>query len=81
MPFLSNTLDCPNCKVNDFVPGTWISSWDDSVDKLNAEQTRIKHWIRKFKKIEDCIQAGCIADDGYTYDFYFRNEPVPQEMD
>jgi hypothetical protein len=30
----------------------------------------------KFKRIGDGLQADCLADDGYTFDFYFRNEPV-----
>merc|ERR1739845_296481 len=30
----------------------------------------------KYKRIGDGLQADCLADDGYTFDFYFRNEPV-----
>ena len=33
----------------------------------------------KFKSIGAGIQADCIADDVFTYDFYFRNEPVDQK--
>ena len=33
----------------------------------------------KFKRIGDGLQADCLADDGYTFDFYFRNEPVDAE--
>ena len=29
-----------------------------------------------YKRIGDGIQTDCIADDGLTYGFYFRNEPV-----
>ena len=34
----------------------------------------------KFKRLGDGIQTDCIADDGYTWDFYFCNEPVDKEM-
>ena len=33
----------------------------------------------KFKRLGDGLQTNCIADDGFTYDFYFRNEPVPKK--
>ena len=33
----------------------------------------------KLKSIGAGIQADCIADDVFTYDFYFRNEPVDQK--
>eukprot|EP00957_Ditylum_brightwellii_P103697 7900173-Ditylum_brightwellii.AAC.1 len=33
----------------------------------------------KHKRIGDGLQAECIADDGYTWDFYLRNEPVPKK--
>ena len=34
----------------------------------------------KFKRLGDGIQADCIADDGYTWDFYFRNESSSPEL-
>ena len=33
----------------------------------------------ELKRIIDGIQRDCIADDGFTYDFYFCNEPVDQK--
>ncbi len=30
----------------------------------------------KFKQLGGKIQTDCVANDGYTYDFYFRNKPV-----
>ncbi len=35
-----------------------------------------KTWCSKFKRIGDGIQTNAIADDGYTFDFYFCNKPV-----
>ena len=34
----------------------------------------------KFKRIGDGIQNDCMVDDGYTYDFYLRNEHVDQKF-
>eukprot|EP00957_Ditylum_brightwellii_P176697 13457920-Ditylum_brightwellii.AAC.1 len=42
-------------------------------------KSEYKVWCGKYKRIGDDIQADCIADDGYTYDFYFRNESVPKK--
>ena len=33
----------------------------------------------KYKRIGDGIQTDCIEDDGFTCDFYFRNEPVDEK--
>ena len=33
----------------------------------------------KFKRIGDGIQTDCIADDAYTYAFYFCNEPPDEK--
>ena len=38
-----------------------------------------KNCCGKYKRIGDGIQADCIADDGFTRDFYFRNEPIDQK--
>ena len=38
---------------------------------------RTRCW--KFKRIGDGIQTDCMEDDGYTYDFYFRNKSVYQK--
>ena len=34
----------------------------------------------KFKRLGDGLQGDCIADDGYTWDFYFCNEPVDKDF-
>ncbi len=34
----------------------------------------------KFKRLGDGLQGDCIADGGYTWDFYFRNEPSDPEL-
>ena len=33
----------------------------------------------KFKRVGDGLQADCLAFDGYTFGFYFRNEPVDEK--
>ncbi len=40
-------------------------------------QGKSKYKVRcwKFKKLGNELQADCIADNGYTWDFYFCNEP------
>ena len=35
---------------------------------------------RKFKWLGNGLQGDCIADDGYTWDFYFRNEPIDADL-
>ena len=42
-------------------------------------QLMYKTWCRKYKRIGDGIQTDAIADDGYTWDFCFRNRPVPKK--
>eukprot|EP00957_Ditylum_brightwellii_P091635 6977482-Ditylum_brightwellii.AAC.1 len=39
------------------------------------EKSECKVCCSKYKWIGDDIHTDCIADDGYTRDFYFRNEP------
>ena len=46
---------------------------------LMQSQSMYKTRCRKYKRIGDGIQTDAIADDGYTWDFYFRNEPVPKK--
>ncbi len=53
-----------------------------SVDKQTCKmqgQSEYKTRCGKFKQIGDGLQTDCVADDGYTYDFYFCNEPVPKK--
>jgi hypothetical protein len=38
-------------------------------------KSKYKTRCGKFKRLGDGIQTDAIADDGYTWDFYFRNEP------
>ena len=32
-----------------------------------------------YKKEGDGFQYDCIADNGYTFTFYFRNQPMPKK--
>ena len=34
----------------------------------------------KYKRLGNGIQTDCIADDGYTFDFYFQNETVSTDL-
>jgi hypothetical protein len=34
----------------------------------------------KFKRLGDGLQGNCIANDGYTWDFYFCNKPSNPEL-
>ncbi len=34
----------------------------------------------KFMWLGDGIQGNCIANDGYTWDFYFRNKLVDKDL-
>ena len=45
-------------------------------------QGRSEYKIRcgKYKRLGDGIQTDWIADDGYTFDFYFQNEPVSTDL-
>ncbi len=42
-------------------------------------KSQYKTRCEKHKRIGDGIQTNTIADDGYTFDFYFWNEPVPKK--
>ena len=33
----------------------------------------------KFKRVDNRLQADCLSDNGYTFDFYFRNDPVDEQ--
>ena len=80
---------CPNFKVDEFfrwLRHQWKQAWEVSKTCSVDEQTccmqgRSEYKTRcgKYKRIGDGIQADCMADDGYTFDFYFRNEPVDQK--
>ena len=77
---------CPNVKVDELFRWCryiWKEAWELAENFSIDEQTcsmqgksEYKTRCGKFKRIGDGIQTDCIADDGFTYDFYFRNEPV-----
>jgi hypothetical protein len=47
---------------------------DEQPSKMQGK-SKYKTRCGKFKQLGDGIQTDAIADDGYTWDFYFRNEP------
>jgi hypothetical protein len=81
---------CPNFKVDEFFrwlryiwKEAWILGADFSVDEQTTKmqgKSEYKTRCGKFKRLGDGIQADCLADDGYTWDFYFRNEPVDKAL-
>jgi hypothetical protein len=54
-------------------------SGDEQTCKMQGK-SEYKTRCGKFKRLGDGIQADCLADDGYTWDFYFRNEPVDKDL-
>eukprot|EP00956_Cyclotella_meneghiniana_P034869 scaffold109003_cov36-Cyclotella_meneghiniana.AAC.1 len=80
---------CPNVKVDELFrwmryifKEAWVLGKECSVDEQTCKmQGRSEYKTRcgKFKRIGDGLQTDCIADDGFTYDFYFRNEPVDKK--
>lgn len=81
---------CPNFKVDELFRWCryiWKEAWclgkEFSVDEQTCKmQGRSEYKTRcgKYKRLGDGIQTDCIADDGYTFDFYFRNEPVSASL-
>ncbi len=77
---------CPNYKTNDFfnwlhhiwkeasILGPTVSANEQTCSMQGKLQYNTR--CRKCKQNGDGIQTDAIADDGYTFDFYFRNEPV-----
>ena len=73
--------ECPNYKVDELywwlryiMPQAWNLSKNFSVDEQTCKmQGKSIHKTRcgKYKRLGDGIQCDAIADDGYTYDFYF----------
>ncbi len=43
-------------------------------------KSEYKSCCGKFKRLGDGLQGDCVADDGYTWDFYFRNEPCDPKL-
>ena len=81
---------CPNFKVDEFfwwLRHIWKEAWLLGEDFLMDEQTtkmqgesEYKTCCGKFKRLGDGIQGDCITDDGYTWDFYFHNEPIDKDL-
>ena len=81
-------IKCPNFKLFQFfewLQYIWKVCWELGPTVSANEQTCsmqgqsiYKTWCGKNKRIGDRIQTDAIADDGYTWDFYFRNEPIPK---
>ena len=80
-----NKLEFLNIKCDEFfqwirfmMKEAQILSKDFSVDKQTCMiQGKYVYKIRcgKYKRIGDGIQPDCVADDSFTYNFYFCNEP------
>jgi hypothetical protein len=80
---------CPNVKVDEFFrwmrfifAEAWELGENCSVDEQTCRmqgKSEYKTRCGKYKRIGDGIQADCIADDRYTYAFYFRNEPIDKK--
>ncbi len=78
--------ECPIAKLNEFFQWPhfiWKEAWDLCksffIDKQTCEmqgKSEYKTCCGKFKQLGDGIQTDCDADDGYTFDFYFRYKPV-----
>jgi hypothetical protein len=76
---------CPNFKVNELFcwlghiwKAVWVLGKDFSNDKQSCKmQGKSKYKVQcgKFKRLGDGLQMDCLADNGYTWDFYFLNEP------
>ena len=81
---------CPNFKVNEFfrwLRHIWKEAWllgeDFSMDEQTTKmqgKSEYKTRCGMFKRLGDGIQGNCIANDGFTWDFYFRNEPVDKDL-
>ena len=77
---------CPNYKCDStfkWARHIWKAAWIVAKTFSGDEQTcpmrgksQYKTRCGKFKQIRDGLQADCLADGGYTFDFYFSNEPV-----
>ena len=78
--------ECPNYKCHSLLawarhiwPQGWVVSRVFAADEQTCPmrgKSIYKTRCGKCKRIGDGLQCDCLADDGYTFDFYFRNEPV-----
>ncbi len=72
---------CPNFKIDElYWRYIWKEAWelakDFSIDEQSSKmqgKLECKTRCGKFKRFGDGIQASCIADNGYKWDFYFQN--------
>jgi hypothetical protein len=55
-----------------------FSNYDHSC-KMQGK-SKYKVCCGKFKRLGDGLQGDCIADDGYTWDFYFCNKPSDPKL-
>ena len=78
----------PNFKVDEFLRDrqkVWRYMWRLARDIAGDEQTMgfKSHHADKlritYKDEGDGFQADALSDDGYTYTFYFRNQPAPKK--
>jgi hypothetical protein len=56
---------------------------DFSIDKQSCMMQGVSEYktcCGKFKRLGDGIQGNCIANSDYTWDVYFPNEPINQEL-
>ena len=57
----------------------WITAENFSADEQIAVCQGTSEYITRcggYKRIGDGFPVDCLADNGYTFDFYFHNEPV-----
>ena len=81
---------CPNFKVDElfrWLRFIWKETWVLAKEFSNDEQSckmqgksEYKVQCGKFKRLGDGLQCDCLANDGYTWDFYFRNEPSDPDL-
>jgi hypothetical protein len=73
---------CPNFKVDEFFCRRcyiWKEAWclgkefsvDEQTCKMQGQSDEYKMRCGNYNRLGDGIQTDCIADDGYTFDFYF----------
>jgi len=77
----------PNFKVDEYLRHIQLIfryAWMPGRDLSGDEQTmgfKGRHPDKQritYKKEGDGFQCDCLADDGYTFTFYFRNQPAPK---
>ncbi len=77
----------PNFKVDEFLRHlqlifryAWLPGQDISGDKQTMEfKGQHAQATITYKKESDGFQADCLADDGYTFTFYLRNQPATKK--